>query len=432
MNLRSFRGRVLLGSVLTAVLALVLVWASIGLVVSSAGGRGRGPGPEMARVLVEACEAAPDEWRRVRVGRTHVRFIPADDPLQEVPGLVRSLPVGEQLHNPDDPRFRWWHVSETGPCAWAAVASGPPPRIHIASQIGLAVGVFLAILGAGFGSYWLTIRPLLGRIEGLRTAATRLGTEEYIPAEDDVNDALSAIGNVLDSSHMRIVEDRAELLSRHRALENHLAEIAHDLRTPLGSLLLALGEVDVAHPDSPAAARAIGDAAYVTALVDNLHQAARLRHGLDPSLGECDLLDVVRRIELRFRALGGAKGVDVAASIPEGELWVECETALLERAVGNLVHNATIHGGDHVAVLVDVMGDSFVLTVLDDGPGMSVDAIADLELATFRSDPARRRSSGLGLAITDEIVRRLDWTLQLDRGPDGGLRARISGRFLRT
>jgi signal transduction histidine kinase len=296
----------------------------------------------------------------------------------------------------------------------------------------MGLGAFLAVLGAGFGSYWLTVRPLLGRIERIRDAATRVGEDDYAPAEDDVNDALSAIGSVLDGSHARIEQDRAELLSRHQALENHLAEIAHDLRTPLGSLLLAIGEVDAAHPGSAATARAIGDAAYVTALVDNLHQAARLQHGLDPTLGECDLLDVVRRIELRFRALGAAKGVDVAASVPEGHLWVGCETALLERAVGNLVHNATIHGAEHVAVLVDVTGDSFVLSVLDDGPGMSEHAIADLALATFRSDPARRRSSGLGLAITHEIVRRLDWTFQLDAGPEGGLRARISGHFLRT
>ena len=336
MTLRSFRARILLSSVFTALLALLLVWASTGLVVSSTRGLGSGPDGELAPALLQACKAAPEQWRRVRVGHVEVGFVASDAAVNDVPEGLRSMAVGDRRRDPENPRFRWWHMAETGPCAWAALAGGPPPRIHDATRIGGALGVFLAILGAGFGSYWLTVRPLLGRIEGIRSAATRLGKDDYEPAADDVNDALSAIGNVLDGSHTRIVEDRVELLARHQALENHLAEIAHDLRTPLGSLLLALGEVDAAHPGSPATARAIGDAAYTTALVDNLHQAARLRHGLDPSLGECDLLDVVRRVELRFRALGAAKGVDVAASVPEGHLWVGCETALLERAVGKI------------------------------------------------------------------------------------------------
>jgi signal transduction histidine kinase len=280
------------------------------------------------------------------------------------------------------------------------------------------------LLGAGGLSYLLTVSPLLRRIERLRGAATRVGGADYPQADDAVRDALSEIGAGLDKSHARIEADRAELVARHEALEQYLAEIAHDLRTPLGSLLLAVQEVR-AESRAPAANRALADAAYVAALVENLHQAARIRHGLDAREGETDLRDLALRLEVRFRALGDAVGVEVAAAVPDEPLVVRCTPVLAERAVANLLQNAITHGAKHVALSVSRQGAGFVLTVADDGPGVA--SPADLALRTFTASSERPRDPGLGLAITNEIARRAGFAIAYARGPEGGLEVTLTG-----
>ena len=77
---------------------------------------------------------------------------------------------------------------------------------------------------------------------------------------------------------------------------------------------------------------------------------------------------------------------------------------LLEQALGNLVDNAVRYNrpGGHVAVLVDRRGDDFVLSVEDDGPGVSGGDLARLTMRWFRGSDARTRrhgGKGLGLAI---------------------------------
>ncbi|MEZ4323264.1 MAG: HAMP domain-containing sensor histidine kinase [Myxococcota bacterium] len=430
----SFRARILAGAVLTALLAVVLVWGSVTLTVERLVGR---PEVDVPPVVLDACRAEPSSWEVLSFGAGELRFYDADG--VSVSGVrvngAEGLEVGgtRLVDHGEGRRSAFRRVAAEGPCATVEFTFGPGARMDTAFQLGGTLGVFLAVFAAGFATYRFTVLPLLVRIERIREAGVRVGATDYRSADDTVGDDLAAIAGVLDRSHTRIVEDRHALVDRQQALERYLAEIAHDLRTPLGSLVLALQEVDaVAGSEGrEAARRALTDAAYVTTLVENLHQAARLRHGLDPTVGECDLAEIVRRVEVRFRAIGAARGVEVGASAVEGPVVVQCEPSLLERAVANLVHNATVHGAAHVAVLLEVDGDRFVLDVMDDGPGVPEVELADLAKRTFSDDPARRRGPGLGLAITNEVARRLGWSIEYGLGAEGGLAVRLSGPVVR-
>ena len=428
MSPGSFRARILLGAATTALLAVLLVYGSVRLTIDQVVGS---PDVYIPEVVVAACQADPAAWEVTSFGPGTIRFYDGDG--RSVSGALVEVDVAlgttvEQA-NAEGRRTAYRRLADDGPCAVAAFSFGPGRDLSNAFLAGAAVGVFLAVFAAVFATYRFTVIPLLGRIERIREAGSKVGADGYHPASDPVGDDLAAIAGVLDRSHARITADRAELVRRQEALERYLAEIAHDLRTPLGSLLLALQEVDaVAGTEAQTAARrALTDAAYLATLVENLHQAARLRHGLDPSVGQADLAEVVRRVEARFRAIGAARGVEVGTSAIADHLVVACEPSLLERAVANLVHNATVHGAKHVAVLLDVAGDRFELEVLDDGPGGPEVELADLAQRTFSDDPARRRGQGLGLAITNEVVRRLGWVIRYELGPEGGLAVRLSG-----
>lgn len=63
--------------------------------------------------------------------------------------------------------------------------------------------------------------------------------------------------------------------------------------------------------------------------------------------------------------------VQLDRSIPEERVHALCDPTFTERALSNLVENATRHNvsGGHVAVVLETEGSEFVLRVLDDGPG---------------------------------------------------------------
>ncbi|MCB9794636.1 MAG: HAMP domain-containing histidine kinase [Alphaproteobacteria bacterium] len=421
MRFLSFRVRILGGAVMTALVAVGLVWGSVSLAVS----RASAPPPlDISTQMREACLQDPAAWRTQQMGDLELRLLPADDP--EVPAWLAEAQPGVTARDPEAERVLWLRSAEAGPCAVARFRLGSPPSFAGAFYLGGALGVFVAVLTVGLLSYRWTVIPLLARIERIRAAVDDIGESPYASPDDQLGDDLSAIAGGLDVSHARIRAARAELVERHQALEKHLAEIAHDLRTPIASLMLAVQELAATSPDGPVS-RATTEVAYLSSLVDNLHQATRLRHGLDARVGEVDLRELVRRVELRFRALGRARGVEVAAATPEGPVPVCAEPALLERAIGNVVHNATLHGGAHVAILLDAEDGRFTLQVLDDGEGLPDEALTDLAERTFTADPARRRSQGLGVAITNEVVARLGWEVRYGRGEEGGLSVRIEG-----
>lgn len=275
----------------------------------------------------------------------------------------------------------------------------------------------------------IVLQPLLARIARLSRAAEGVGSAGFTPADDDVRDALGAIAKVLDRSRARIRRNEMELLARQVALERHLAEIAHDLRTPLASLLLAVQEIaPVAPPGDPAIRRAL----------DRVRQRARRQPASgDPAAtwarlgGEqpLDVREIVERLEARFRALGLLRGVEVAASVPDEPVLARGVPALAERAVANLLHNAVRHGreGGHVAIVLETAGATFELSIVDDSPGLRDGELADLREATFRSDGARPRSAGLGLAITLETARQFGWELRFEASVPQGLRVVVSG-----
>lgn len=408
MTLSSVRTRILASAAITGLLAVVAVWATMGFTVAMVLPRPEVPAPP---VLAAACRADPAGWVGVRLGNA---WVTGYDPTGRSAAGTRidlgswpAVAVGGSTGRRSDNRWLvLTHAADDGPCAWIVADDGPPEGLVRGFRWGASLGAAVAILLVGAVTWGFAVAPLLRRIERIRGAAVQVGADGYLSADDRVGDALAEIGAGLDRSHARIEADRAALVERHEGLERYLAEIAHDLRTPLGSLLLAVQEVH-AEAGTASARRALGDVAYLTALVENLHQAARLRYGLDAREGTADLREVVDRLGVRFRALGDVAGVAVAVAVPDGPVKVRCTPVLAERAIANLLHNALSHGARHVAGRLSVEGDGFVLGILDDGPGVPDPG----DLSTYTVAKERPRGPGLGLAITNEIAKRAGWTI---------------------
>lgn len=385
-----------------------------------------------------ACEADPEHWSQA---------------LLDV-GVVWAYDLEGRSRNPDAPLLEpafaaemrdsvtsWTdetrtravgrRVADGGDCALVTLRMRPPGTLATALSIGLLLGVTAGLLAVATLVLAFVPRPLQRRIARLREAARHVGAHSFAVEEDSEQDELGEIRTVLNHTHARILTDAAALRERSEALERHLADVAHDLRTPLASLLLALQEVesalDPAVPRDPMA-RALGDAESVAGLVDNLHQGTRLRQNIDVGVEQADLTEVVSRLQVRFAALGRLRSISVGTACPDEPVWIACSPPLAERAIANLIHNAVNHGhsGGHVAILLDANKERFSLTIVDDGPGLSPAVRASLHAATFHHDPARPRDGGLGSAITAEVARRAGWELRYEDA-EPGLRVTVSG-----
>lgn len=224
------------------------------------------------------------------------------------------------------------------------------------------------------------------------------------------------------------------------ALQRHLADVAHDLRTPISSLHIAIEQAIDANKDgviAPLLSSALDDSVYLAALTSNLRLASEMREGWDPAAegATVDLTDVVERVVSRARFFARRKGIALEVAVPDGKTTARCDPVAAEQAITNVVENSVTHGesGEHVAVLLERKGEGFTLTIVDDGPGVADDALPRLGERTFRSDDARQRDprgSGLGLAITSEVCKRCGWTLAFEREEPRGLRVTLKGACL--
>lgn len=397
----------------------------------------------MSSVDLDACVADPARWgwhsgdiSMFGYDRSGRSANPAAPPV-EPELLARAQATGRVASKISSGVVIWVAPHPTpGRCAVLRGTSRNPeviiaPRFQAVLGVATVGGMMLAAAGA----YWFVLLPLRRRINEIAHVARAVGRPAFHP-QPASPDALGNIAEVLTQSHTRIVEAREALEARNRALEEHLAGIAHDLRTPLSSMHLALESVAQGSEGDllAEARRALADVVYLSSMVENLHQATRLRHDVAVASGQVELSDLVRRLEKRFSILGRHAGVEVGANTPEDEVWVACTPALAERAIANLVQNAIEHNASpgHVAIKlsIDSAARRFQLAVADDGPGLPDEMMASLQRDTFLTDEARPRGSGLGMLISGEVARRAGWSLTYEALSPGGLEVRMEGPLL--
>ncbi|PCC69895.1 Signal transduction histidine kinase [Nannocystis exedens] len=452
--LRGLSGRVFLAAAICAGLSVVVVAVVMtSLFIEQAIKRIGALAPQLDPISLRQCERdpiaysaqhGPDLELHVYDGDTLAPAVPGAPPLD--PQLLARLRAGEVT-----PTRMYFFDPWGGASLRRAADHGSCALIQLRWKLGVSerrsslliifgLLAFSVALAVGLASFF-AVRPIALRLEKLRRATEQVGRAAgYASAGDPARDDLGQLSALLDQAHARIAADAARMEARHRALEQHLANIAHDLRTPLASLQIALEQLaaDARPADDPGLVRgAIGDVVYMGSLIDNLYLACRLQEGADPLHGDLrvDLCAVVDRVARRFAALGRTRGIEVHGARPDAPLWARCNPAMAEQALANLVHNAVAHGdpGGHVAILLeetDFRKGAFTLTVVDDGPGVPPADLPKIGERTFRSDEARRRDpkgGGLGLAISQEVCSRAGFTLTLAGEEPRGLRATIHG-----
>jgi two-component system sensor histidine kinase KdpD len=215
--------------------------------------------------------------------------------------------------------------------------------------------------------------------------------------------------------------DEAQVLAEADKLRvAMLASLSHDLRTPLASILGAATTLiasrnlyDVRQMDE-LLATIREEAERLDRFVGNLLDMSRLEAGaLGAKLENLDVLELVETATKRLaRRLSLHKlVVDLPPDIP----LVRADPLLLEQAIFNLLDNAAKYAetGTTIRIGARRIADKILLTIADEGTGISVEALPHIFDKFYRAKAADRRiaGTGLGLAVARGFVEAFGGSL---------------------
>jgi signal transduction histidine kinase len=206
-----------------------------------------------------------------------------------------------------------------------------------------------------------------------------------------------------------------------------IADVSHQLRTPLAALRLRLDLLAADTDPDPVTtghelAGALEELARLSRLVDGLLAVARAENVV-PVPTVVDVAEVARERVVAWHPVADDRGITldvVSRPRPSVQAWIG--EGHLEQVLDNLIANAleALSAGCHVTVTATTTVAGAQITVADDGPGMSAE---DRERAFLRFTTSNPNGTGLGLAIVHRLVTSNGGTARLAETPGGGLTA---------
>lgn len=280
---------------------------------------------------------------------------------------------------------------------------------------------------------YLLARHLTSPVVHLRTVTARFSDGDLSArvTEPGLLERKDEVG-ILARDFNRMASRIETLLNAQRRL---IADVSHELRSPLTRLSLALGLIrrrgDAVSPMSMA--RMEREVSRLNTLIGQLLTLSRLE-ALDqpPPMESIDLAGLVQEIAIDagFETTSSDRGVRL----------VECAACtltgardLLRSAIENVVRNALKYTNPGTVVQIRLMrpsgGHAATIVVEDEGPGVPSEDLAHIFEPFYRVEQARERQSGgagLGLAITQQVVGLHGGSVSASNREAGGLELRIT------
>ena len=211
-----------------------------------------------------------------------------------------------------------------------------------------------------------------------------------------------------------LAEDQTESRRVDEVRRDFVANISHELKTPVGALALLAETVEEAADDPEAVLRFAGrmrqEAARLTDLVQDLIMLSRIQAAEPvPDPNPVVLDDVVAEAVDRCRMRASARGISLEVTGERG-ITIMGDEDLLVTALRNLLENAVAYSPDKTRVLITTRAESSWMaevSVTDQGIGIPERDRERIFERFYRVDPARSRATGgtgLGLAIVKHVT----------------------------
>lgn len=281
---------------------------------------------------------------------------------------------------------------------------------------GLVVALGLAILLS-----WWESRRLRRPLEELTSAANRLesGDAGVRVSVDSGSHEFNAVGRAFNDMATRLdstEENRRQLLS----------DVAHELRTPLSTLMAELEAIsDGLVPWDRAGHELLTQqAARIQRIANDLNDVSRAEEGrFELDLHPVEISALVDHAIAVFRPQFSAKGVELTASAGWGT--VVADEQRVGQVIGNLLDNALRHtpSAGHVRLSAEIVVGRASISVTDSGEGLTPEQMSRVFDRFYRTDTTRAMDaggSGIGLTISRSIARAHGGSLAVESPGLGG------------
>lgn len=293
------------------------------------------------------------------------------------------------------------------------------------ARLSLALAIALPILTALLFA-WIISRAVTGRVSRLaRQAAAPVQASGNLPGPFDArgHDEIAQLAGAMNSMRDRVhglLEVQTEKDAAHR---EWVAQVSHDLRTPLTALIACMGraEVILSKNDDPALRAELGDVLSIArsdidrvhTLAEDLFEVARMES--TPTLEREPIPpgELLRQAVRSLQPIADAQQIDLSFEVAKQLPPFAGDGRLLLRATENLLRNALQHATSKIVASATATEGDLRLEVRDDGPGFP-------DAASGASPERRSDSAGLGLLVARRVVELHEGSLDIRNLPEGG------------
>lgn len=319
------------------------------------------------------------------------------------------------------PSLFYLHLVERGPLEDRADLVHAQTAFNSSFWLATIIAVLVAAVVALVVGLAL-ISPVRRQLRELAAEASLIAGGDY-SRRVDPGEAGEEVGRLADSFNSMA----ARLGEAEEARRRLLADLAHELRTPIASLAVTVEAVSdgILDPDPATLATLTEQTGRLTRLAADLRDISDAGGGLAVHLVSCEVSTLLEQAKAAAAEDYARKGVELEiAGRPSGSVLADEQR--IGQVLANLLSNSLRHTppGGQVTLTATQGPEQTVLTVTDTGDGIAAEHLPYVFERFYRTDTARARDAGgtgIGLAVSAEIARAHGGTLTAtSSGPGQG------------
>ncbi len=285
----------------------------------------------------------------------------------------------------------------------------------------IALGAFAVLLSVLLLTSGYFIRSILLPVEEITTIARRIAGGSYgAQIQRKYNDEIGVLADTINEMSVKINQNE-------KMQADFISSLSHELRTPLTAIngwsetLLDSEELD---SETQRGVKIIsGEAKRLTEMVVELLDFTRLQDDrLTLNVEMTDLRGVFEDTVFMYSSRLSQEGIELDYMEHDDEVpEIPCDHRRMRQVFLNLLDNAAKHGGTGKRIEASMRRDEeeMVFSIRDFGQGIPEDELP-LVKKKFYKGKSQTRGTGIGLAVSDDIVRMHGGTLKLENAPGGG------------
>ncbi len=249
------------------------------------------------------------------------------------------------------------------------------------------------------------------------------GSDEKIMVFTD-NPVLMELGSQINRLLLDRQKIKAEFKRGEIASKKMLANISHDIKTPLTVILGYLEIMRLAHDDDEMLKKVEAKAKQVLDLMNQFFTLAKLEAGdANINISRINISEICRESVLGFYEILVQKDFEVEISIPDRAVYARGEKNALQRILFNLLSNAVRYGseGKYLGIFLREDQNTVFIDITDKGKGIEKEFADRVFERLYTMEDSRNREiqgNGLGLTIAKNLAVQLGGDLYLDSTPN--------------